>query len=398
MKILLVHRYFWPDHSNCGQILWHLTKYLGAEGHSVEVLTSLPSKDLNSKKIFAKKKQIFKNIKIRRIDLMVEFKNPLKKIINGLILAFWTIYLSIKNKYDVIIATSVPPISGGFFGALAAYISKSRFVYFCLDLYPEVGKIYNDFLNPIIYKILTKIDNWTCRRANPIVVHSKDIKDSINSRNGSKNFKIEIINNFSIPTKKVNTSISKMDFFNLKNKKLTVIFAGNIGRFQALDKILDAMILIKNRRDIELIIVGDGSEKNALSNKIKKTNVNVRLFGQQPNSIVKNIIYKADIGLVSLYPNIYKYGYPGKIMTYLEQGKPIIAALEKESEIAKLMYYKNYGFCVSVLKPKKIAQLLIKLAENKSWKSKMNYNARIAYKKYFSKNKILNKWSNILSF
>ena len=109
------------------------------------------------------------------------------------------------------------------------------------------------------------------------------------------------------------------------------------------------------------------------------------------------MISKADIGLVSLCKNIYKYGYPGKIMTYLEQGKPIIAVLEKESEIVKLMEQNNYGFNISDLNPKNISEFLIKLAENKSWKSKMSYNAKKTYEEYFSKKTILLKWTKVLS-
>ena len=57
MKILLTHRYFWPDSPNCGQILWNLSNHFSSEGHAVEVITSTPSYNLNSKKIYAKKKR-----------------------------------------------------------------------------------------------------------------------------------------------------------------------------------------------------------------------------------------------------------------------------------------------------------------------------------------------------
>ena len=83
MKILLVHRYFWPDHPNCGQILWHLAKHLSSLGHTIDVITSLPSKDLNSRKINSKKIEKIDNIKIKRLDLIIEGRNPFKKIINA---------------------------------------------------------------------------------------------------------------------------------------------------------------------------------------------------------------------------------------------------------------------------------------------------------------------------
>ena len=397
MKILLVHRYFWPDHPNCGQILWHLTKHLSSLGHTIDVITSLPSKDFNSKKINSKKNENIDNIRIKRLDLTIEGQSSFKKIINAFSLGFWTNFFALRNNYDVIVSTTIPPITGGFFGALAACIIKARFIYFCMDLHPEVGKISKDFSNPIIYAILKKIDNWSCRKANPVVVHSIDMKNSLNLRNKDKEFKIDIINNFSIPAEQTDKSISHINS-EKKDKKLIIIFAGNVGRFQKLETIIDAMIILQDRRDIELTIVGDGSAKLELVSKIKKSNANVNFFDQQPVHIVKEMIKKSDIGLVSLSSEIYKYGYPGKIMTYLEQGKPIIAVLEKESEIVKLMEKENYGFCISSFEPKKISQLLLKLAEDNTWKSKMNFNAFNAYEKYFSRNKILSKWSDILSF
>ena len=371
MKILLTHRYFWPDHPNCGQILWHLTQKLASQGHQVDVLTSLPSKDFNSKKIVSEKLQILKKIKIQRINLNIENMSPIKKIINALNLGLRTNFLAIKNKYDIIISTTIPPITGGLFAALAAHLCKARFIYFCMDLHPEVGKISKDFSNPILFSFLKKIDNWSCSKANPVIVHSLDVKNSLLSRGSKTKFNIEIINNFSVPTQEPNGLISKINF-NKSENELTIIFAGNLGRFQSLDKIIDAMILLKERKDIKLIIVGDGSVKTVLKSKINKTNVNVQLFDQQPANVVKQIIKKADIGLVSLSANVYKYGYPGKIMTYLEQSKPIIALLEKESEIVKLMKKENYGFNIPASDPKTISEFLIKLSENKSWKLKMS--------------------------
>ena len=394
-KILLIHRYFWPDHPNCGQILWHLTQKLATQGHQVDILTALPSRDLNSKKIVSEKLQIFKNVKIERIDLYIEGKSPIKKIINALKLGFRTNFLAMKNKYDIIISTSIPPVTGGLFAALAARICKARFIYFCMDLHPEVGKISKDFSNPILFSLLQKIDNWSCSKAHPVIVHSSDMKNSLLSRGSNNKFDIEIINNFSIPTEEINKSTSKIEF-NLSENELNIIFAGNLGRFQSLDKVIDAMIYLKEKKNIKLVIVGDGAVKKELISKVHATKANVEFFDRQPTNVVKNMISKSDVGLVSLSVNTYKYGYPGKIMTYLEQGKPIIALLEKESEIVKFMKKNNYGFNISDPNPKKISEFLVKLAENKSWKLKMSENAKKAYEKYFSIETIFSRWSKIL--
>jgi glycosyltransferase involved in cell wall biosynthesis len=395
MKILIVHRYFWPDQANCGQILWHIAKHYQSEGHKVEVLTSLPSRNYDSNKIQTKKIEISENVSIRRINLPNETRKPLVRILNAIKLGFMTNFMAIQNKYDVIISTSVPPILGGFFSAVASLFINARFIYFCMDLYPEVGKISKDFSNPILYKLLEKIDSWNCKQADPIIVHSTDMKNTLKKRKNGKKFKIDIVNNFSVPSETdVNSNFLHEN--NKKKNKLTIIFIGNIGRFQGLESVIDAMSLIKNRPDIELIIMGNGAAKKELTERARKKNANIIFFDYQPIKFVKEAIFNADIGLVTLKPDIFKFAYPGKVMTYLEQGRPFISTIEAESELVKKMKSEGYGFCVSNSDIDKIAKLFIDLADDSSWKLTMNKAAKAAYEKNFSKEKIFEKWSKIL--
>ena len=193
MKILIVHRYFWPDQANCGQILWNVAKHYQSQGHHIDVLTSLPSRNLFSTKIEKKENEIRENVNIKRINLPNEIGKPLQRILNSIKLGLFTNFLVLQNKYDFIIATSVPPILGGFFSVIASFFAKTRFIYFCMDLYPEIGKLSGDFSNPILYKFLEKIDNWNCKRADSIIVHSLDMKKTLKNRSGGEKFKINII-------------------------------------------------------------------------------------------------------------------------------------------------------------------------------------------------------------
>jgi glycosyltransferase involved in cell wall biosynthesis len=395
MKILIVHRYFWPDQANCGQILWHLAKHYQSEGHQIDVLTSLPSRNYYSNKIQAKKFEIVENINIVRMNLPNEVGKPFIRIYNAIKLGFKTNFIAKQNNYDVIIASTVPPVLNGFFSAIASLLTKAKFFYFCMDLYPEVGKLSGDFSNPVLYKFLEKIDNWSCKKADSIIVHSADMKNTLKKRKNWEKFKIKIINNFSVPAEN-NVDSNFLHKNSKKKNKLTIIFAGNVGRFQGLENIIDAMSLIKDRKDIELIIMGDGAAKEELKERAGEKKANIIFFDYQTIKTVKEAILKADIGLVTLKPNVFKYAYPGKVMTYLEQGRPFISTIESESELIKQMKSEGYGFYVNILDINKIAKLFISLADDASWKLTMNKAAKVAYEKNFSKEKIFEKWSKIL--
>jgi glycosyltransferase involved in cell wall biosynthesis len=128
--------------------------------------------------------------------------------------------------------------------------------------------------------------------------------------NGSK-YNIDLVNNFSPIT------LIKKNNFNLQTKlkkKLTIIYAGNIGRFQGLETMVDAMADLVHRQDIIFIIIGDGVAKKSLVEKVRETGANVEFFDYQPIEYVKYMIQKADICLVSLIPKIYKstHGKKGK--------------------------------------------------------------------------------------
>ena len=394
MRILIVHRYFWPDTPNCGNILWHISRHLQEEGHTVKVLTALPSKNKLSFKNNASY-EVVDHVMIRRLNLPNESNSKFLRIYNAIKLGFASTLEILNNKYDIVVTTSIPPILGAFFPALATYFLRNKFIYYCMDLHPEIGKISGDFTNPILYKLLESIDNWSCKRASSIIVHSNDMKASLMKRRESIKYKIDIINNFSIPSK---ASIDSKFFFDIgaSKNKLTVIFVGNIGRFQGLEDVINSMTSINYRDDIELVVIGDGLMKDKLINIANIKKVNVRLFQSQPLENIKDAIQQSDIGLVTLSPRLIRYAYPSKTMTYLEQGRPIIACIEKDSELVRTMQSEGYGFGISNDDIGSLPKLLINLADDLSWKNKMNQAAFDAFDKHFSKEVILQKWSEVL--
>lgn len=394
MKILICHRFFWPDNANCGQILWKISRHFSSEGHDVDILSSLPSRNLSSKIIQKKKFQKIFNINVRRINLPIETKRPFQRIYNAFKIGLTLILSVFKKKYDVILITSVPPILGGFFAALSSKFIKTKFVYFCMDLYPEVGKFSRDFKNPFLYKILESIENWNCKQADTVIVHSKDMKNTLLQRSDGKKYNIKIINNFSVLSSKKNYKFNYKDIF--RNNKFTIAFIGNHGRFQELEKVIKAMSLIKYRNDIQLLMIGDGIKKENLIDLTKKLNANVKFLPYLQLNALKAILKKVDLGLVTIKPNMYKYAYPGKLMTYLECGVPIISNLDQKSEFIKNMKLFDYGFYVSLNNIKSFSKKLVRLSDNLNWKPRMSYNSKISYKSFYSEKKILDKWSKII--
>ena len=393
LKILITHRYYWPDKTPCSNILHGIAKHL-SKSHKVDVLTSQPSYGYG--KFFPRLSSLefFGNLSIRRLSLSNETNSSIKRLINGVYLGIWILLKCLIKKYDIIIVTTTPPIISAFCATIIKKLIKTKILYYGMDINPEIGKkVSNDFKNLKLYKLLSKMDDWSCKNANLIFTNSLDMLKTLKKRSSGKKYNLKIINNFPPETLKDDKDIKINSSTELK-KKLRIIYTGNIGRFQDLQVIIDGMKLVLHRKDIELLIVGDGIRKKYFIEKAKNLS-NIKFFDYQPIEVIKNMIDNSDIGLVTLDEEMYNYSYPSKIGTYLQQGKPIICSIENNSEIVKQMNSLGYGFAVE--DKYSVEKLLIRLADNDQWKHKMKLNAINAYDKYFSSKVILNQWSEAVN-
>ena len=394
-KILIIHRYFYPDKSSCSTIIYEIAKFVSKLNYQIDVITSHPQRFSSKTKVMNNKSKSKDEINIFRLNLLIENKKPHTRIINALHIGFWILLKSISTEYEIIISTSTPPILSAFFAAIASKFYKSRFIYYCMDINPEIGILQGDFSNKYLMRLMLFIDRWSLKQASPVIVHSQDMKKTLHSRDLCKNLDIEIINNFSVPIKdrkSLNTNKIKKE----ENNSLKVIFAGNLGRFQGLETTIRAFALLNKYKNIQLTLLGNGSEREKLLNLSSKLNANVKFIDHVSYDTAKAIIHASDIGLVSLLSNMYKYAYPSKTMAYLEQGIPIIAMVEEESELAIKMKKFGYGFVTPINDSLMLSKLIYKLSEDKSWKLKMKKASNQAFLKEFSCEIILEKWKNVI--
>lgn len=303
------------------------------------------------------------------------------------------LWRAIFGRYDVIMISTAPPVIGGVIAALSAKLVRARFIYHCMDIHPEIGRISGEFSNPLVYKILTQFDSWSCRRADPVIVLSSDMARTLHERSGSEHFRIKVLNNFSLPSEPESAASLP---FEISSEKLTILFAGNIGRFQGLECAIEAMAQIKARGDIELVLMGEGTAKVELQHRAEKLGANVRFVGHQSVAVAKQAMRLADFGLVSLIPGLYKYAYPSKTMTYLEQGCPLIVAVEENSELASTARAGKFGYCVAPGDSQALATLLLRLADSRNTSKALREAAYEEWRSNLSESVVLEKWSALL--
>ena len=139
MKILLVHRYFWPDSPPYASILRTVGEHLAESGHSVEVFTAQPSyggSDLHEK---APNSESLNGVQISRAPLLKESKSkPVGRLLNLVLFAAQVFLKVARGDFDAVMAATTPPVFVAFAARCGAKLKGAKFVYHMQDIYPEV--------------------------------------------------------------------------------------------------------------------------------------------------------------------------------------------------------------------------------------------------------------------
>ncbi|MDH3511419.1 MAG: glycosyltransferase family 4 protein [Gammaproteobacteria bacterium] len=333
---------------------------LAEDGHDVHVLSSLPSYRDGAVEQGVPRVEQLGDLTVRRVWVFAREKSSLlRRLANVLIYCSALFYHVLRVRPDVITASTFPPVIAAWTSSLAARMIGADFVYHIQDIHPELSIYSGGRLGRgLPSRILRGLDNQTLRRSAKIVTLSTDMVDTLRAR-GLGELPVQIINN-----PPLNADVDRVrPPPELRKPKGTrrVIFAGNLGLFQNLPLLAEGVArCLPEQPELELMFLGDGAALPELNQKWGK-HPQVRFVPFLPFSQARHLIAEADIGLVSLSPNIYRVAFPSKIATYRDLGLKVLALVEPESQLARDLQQSGGGAVHNDATPEAISDALQKL-------------------------------------
>ncbi|CEN21874.1 MAG: glycosyltransferase family 4 protein [Paraclostridium sordellii] len=336
MKILVVSQYFWPEEFRINDICQGLVE----EGHEVEVLTGMPNypggEYFKGFSFFKRGEKEYKGIKIRRCFCIPRGKNSkLKLILNYLSFAISSLFhipFLIKNKYDKVFVYQLSPITMAIPGILIKKIKKIPMDIYILDLWPESLLSTVNIKSNKVRKIMFYLCKKIYKSANLIYITSKGFKNKLLSY-GIESGQIIYLPQWAEDIYKDKSIENDSETKFISKSKFNILFAGNIGKAQSIDTIIQAANLCKKNNNIQWIIVGDGSEKISSEQTVEQLGLteNVCFIGRKPLSHMPKYYNAADALLVTLGEDeLFKITVPAKVQSYMASGKPILGAISGE--------------------------------------------------------------------
>ncbi len=392
MKILVVCQYYYPEPFRITDICETLT----SRGHIVTVLTGLPNypegyvlDDYRKKK---KRLENINGVRVIRCSEVGRGQSKGRLFLNYLSYAFFSSIkaLSMKDKFDVVFIYQLSPV----LMAIPAIIYKKRYhkkiLLYCLDLWPASLAAGGIRQNSLIHRILLTMSRYIYQSADSIMASSR------------------MFSQYFAVTLGIQTTIQHLpqyaeeDLYNQSiaitpKDKYNFVFAGNIGDMQSVETIIRSANELRDRKDITFHIVGDGSkldECKLLSETLGLSNV--VFHGRQSLGDMPKYYSMADAMLVTLKDNeILSYTLPGKVQSYMAARKPIIGAINGETNL--VVNESKCGLCCAAEDFKTLSNIIIEfLNMDQEDRDIMGENSYKYYRDNYDKERFITELENAL--
>lgn len=126
--------------------------------------------------------------------------------------------------------------------------------------------------------------------------------------------------------------------------KTLYIYGGNLGKPQGVGFLLDVVEANEKRGDSYIIIVGDGTEYPRIKNWFDTHNPrNAKLISRLPKTDYDRLVRVCDVGLIFLDPRFTIPNYPSRLLSYLENGMPVLLATDVNTDQGRIAEREGFG-------------------------------------------------------
>ncbi len=291
--------------------------------------------------------------------------------------------LFLRPKPDLLLVMTDPPPAPAV-GALLAKVLRVPMVYNIRDFHPDMLLAAGVVQENALIRGWDRMHRWAMRQARLIIVLGEDMRRRVLEK-GIDPEKVVVVRDGAVPFDlETPPSPDHPVIREIRgDRRFVVVHAGNLGFAGAFDTLLEAAALLQDDEDIGMVFVGEGALKPRLQQKAREMGLsNVRFLPYFPYEQVPYVLSAPDVHIVTMKPGLSGLVVPSKLYPILMAGKPVLAAVPEDSDIALLVRRHNFGRVVHPRDPRQIAEAIREMARQPQALAQMSERARQAAPQY----------------
>lgn len=232
-----------------------------------------------------------------------------------------------------------------FLGPIANALKKAsacRSYLIIRDIFPEWAVDMGLLGRGLPYRFFKAIERYQYSVANVIGVQTPANLPYLDAWTSQPGRRVEVLQNWLAEAPDVGCSIS-VAASSLAGR-IIFAYAGNMGVAQGMDILIDLAGRLRDRHDIGFLFVGRGSDAQRLREKAKARGLdNVVFHDEIDPSEISGLYAQCHIGIVALDPRHKTHNIPGKFLSYMQSGLPVLANINPGNDLAELIQREGVG-------------------------------------------------------
>lgn len=389
MRILLVSSYYSPEPFRVADVATSLR----ARGHDVQVLTGLPNYPVgrfhDGYGLRGPYREVIDGVPVMRVPVIPRGRGgALRLVLNY---ASFALNAALKafslgrQRWDVVFVFQLSPVTAIFPALVLRALHGVPVVAWVQDLWPESIASSGMGRSKALYAFARTVSGALYRRC-----------DRILGTSGA----------FEVPLAALGAPSQSFmylpqwaeEFFGDSESReelppgpwqqgFPVMFAGNLGRVQSLETVLDAADLLRGDADVRWVFIGDGSCRDWLAAEVSRRSLVDRVFllGRHPARMMPRFFEKAGAMLVTLKRDrTMALTIPAKLQSYLAAGRPVIGSIDGEA--ARVILESGAGLAAPAGDPVALASIVSRMkALPAAGRSAMGERGRAYSRQHFSR-------------
>ncbi|SDJ71793.1 MULTISPECIES: glycosyltransferase family 4 protein [Bradyrhizobium] len=333
LSIVIFCQYFFPENFGINTV----AADLASRGHQVTVLTGMPNYPSGR---FASgyggwkvRREIYRGVRVVRVPIIARGQNSQVRLaLNYLSYAISASMLApflLRRRPDVLLVYQLSPVTIALPAIVTKGIMRCGLLLWVQDIWPESVTATAAIKSRSVLGVLRWLVRQIYRRSTVIAVQSPHFIDFIRPLappDADFRYLPNTVDAF-YRAVEVAPDAPERSYF---RSGFTIVFAGNLGLAQDLEEIVGAIALLKNRRDIQWIFIGDGQRRGWLEGEIRDRRLagNAQVIGSFPPEQMPTFFALADVLLMTLRDEaIFSLTVPSKLQSYLACGRPVLGAV-----------------------------------------------------------------------
>ncbi len=341
MRIAIIADVFPPLRSSGAVQLRDLSLELVRQGHQPTVL--IPAADINQPWLLEDMSGVH----------VVRLKAPRTKdvgYVRRTIAEFLMPFAMLKSlrksplsgvRWDGVVWYSPTIFLGPIANSLKQYSACKSYL-IVRDIFPEWAVDMGLLSRGLPYHFFKSIARYQYSVADVIGVQTPGNLSYFDAWSSGTNRRVEVLQNWLADAPIVGCSISVAQ--SPLAGRIIFVYAGNMGVAQGMDIMIELAECLLDRGDIGFLFVGRGSESQRLHEESKTRGLsNVVFYDEIDPEEIAGLYAQCHVGIVALDPRHKTHNIPGKFLSYMQSGLPVLANINRGNDLAGMIEREGVG-------------------------------------------------------